>query len=78
MQLSLSNEKVINVKPFLKWAGGKTQLLEDLNIRLPKVITEGGIIESYIEPFVGGGAMFFFLKKTIQLKSHVYSILTNS
>lgn len=43
-------------KPILKWAGGKTQLLGDL---LPKVPTSYG---RYIEPFLGGGAMFFALQ----------------
>lgn len=41
--------------PFLKWAGGKTQLLPHLENYFPSEI------ESYVEPFVGGGAVFFFL-----------------
>lgn len=44
------------VKPILKWAGGKTQMLSDL---LPKVPSSYG---RYIEPFLGGGAMFFALQ----------------
>ncbi|MBN1432644.1 MAG: DNA adenine methylase [Methanomicrobiaceae archaeon] len=47
-------------KPFLKWAGGKTQLLEELTNRLPVDIGNGGIT-SFIEPFIGGGAVFFHL-----------------
>ena len=43
-------------KPILKWAGGKTQMLGDL---LPKVPKSYG---RYIEPFFGGGAMFFALQ----------------
>jgi D12 class N6 adenine-specific DNA methyltransferase. len=50
----------ISAKPFLKWAGGKTQLLNELNSRLPLQIMQKHEIESYIEPFVGGGAFFFF------------------
>jgi len=46
------------VKPFLKWAGGKAQLLPELEDRLPPELEEGKI-ETYIEPFIGGGAMFF-------------------
>jgi DNA adenine methylase len=49
-------------KPFLKWAGGKTQLLYELENRLPLSVQESGIIKSYVEPFAGGGAMFFYLK----------------
>ncbi len=56
-------ENILNAKPFLKWAGGKKQLLREFNERLPVHLKESGIIKRYIEPFVGGGAMFFFLKK---------------
>ncbi|MBL8715089.1 MAG: DNA adenine methylase [Myxococcales bacterium] len=42
--------------PFLKWAGGKGQLLAEILPRLP-----GEISGTYIEPFVGGGAVFFEL-----------------
>ena len=41
--------------PFVKWAGGKRQLLKQLEPYLPASIT------SYVEPFVGGGAMFYYL-----------------
>ncbi len=47
---------IVQAKPILKWAGGKTQMLGDL---LPKVPTSYG---RYIEPFFGGGAMFFALQ----------------
>ena len=46
----------VQAKPILKWAGGKTQMLSDL---LPKVPASYG---RYIEPFFGGGAMFFALQ----------------
>lgn len=48
------------VKPFVKWAGGKRQLLPEINSKLPKDIYEGNITR-YIEPFLGGGAVFFDL-----------------
>ena len=47
------------VKPFLKWAGGKGQLLSQLDQHLPKGIN--GIDFTYLEPFVGGGAMLFHI-----------------
>jgi DNA adenine methylase len=68
MQRTLSNQPLINARPFLKWAGGKTQLLDELVKRLPAEITESGTIENYVEPFVGGGAMFFCLKSKFHVK----------
>ncbi|MBQ6193516.1 MAG: DNA adenine methylase [Prevotella sp.] len=46
-------------KPFLKWAGGKGQLLPQLEEHLPDNLS--GQEFTYIEPFVGGGAMLFFM-----------------
>ena len=46
-------------KPFLKWAGGKGQLLSQLDQHLPKGISR--IDFTYLEPFVGGGAMLFHI-----------------
>lgn len=40
-------------KPFLKWAGGKTQLLHELISRMP------ASYNVYYEPFIGGGALYF-------------------
>ena len=45
--------------PFVKWAGGKTQLLDTLKSNLPSGI--GKTITKYAEPFVGGGAFLFSL-----------------
>ncbi len=50
----------INAKPFLKWAGGKNQLLEQFSDLYPKRLKEHKI-KKYVEPFVGGGAVFFEL-----------------
>lgn len=47
-------------KPFLKWAGGKTQLLSTIDARLPLFISKEKAV-TYIEPFVGGGAMLFHM-----------------
>ncbi|MBL7663046.1 DNA adenine methylase [bacterium] len=43
-------------RPFLKWAGGKSQILPDILSRIPKNF------KSYYEPFLGGGAVFFALQ----------------
>ena len=48
-----------NAKPFLKWAGGKTQLISEIEKNLPiSVITKRFV---YIEPFVGSGAILFWI-----------------
>jgi DNA adenine methylase len=52
----LKNE-IYYPKPFVKWAGGKRGLLNELLKRVPKNFN------SYFEPFVGGGALFFEMKK---------------
>lgn len=49
----------MQAKPFLKWAGGKTQLIDEIECRLPNTIKETKKIDKYFEPFVGGGAIFF-------------------
>ena len=46
-------------RPFLKWVGGKTQLLPELEARLPQNFAE--TVRVYAEPFVGGGALLFHL-----------------
>lgn len=43
---------------FLKWAGGKRRILDKLQTLFPERI------ERYFEPFLGGGSVFFFVKKT--------------
>lgn len=47
-------------KPFLKWAGGKGQLIETLASLLP-IDLKNGQIKKYVEPFIGGGALFFHI-----------------
>lgn len=46
-------------KPFIKWAGGKGQLLEQLRQNLPPELSASPF--TYVEPFVGGGAMLCFM-----------------
>ena len=50
------------VKPFLKWAGGKTQLLDAFECRFPRELKDHRL-SGYVEPFVGGGAVFFAINK---------------
>ncbi len=58
-------------KPFIKWVGGKSQLIEQLEALLPADFSERENV-TYIEPFVGGGAMLFYmLQKYPNIKSAV-------
>lgn len=54
----------LKAKPFIKWVGGKGQLLEQLEMKLPADFDNWDHV-TYIEPFVGGGAMLFYM-----LQSH--------
>lgn len=49
-------------KPFIKWVGGKTQLLPELLARVPAAF------EAYHEPFLGGGALFWALQAAGRLE----------
>jgi len=48
---------VNNAKPFVKWVGGKTQLLSEIRAKYPDGL--GCKINKYAEPFIGGGAVLF-------------------
>ena len=60
------------VSPFLKWAGGKRQLLGVLSELMPK-----GKIKSYCEPFIGGGALLFHLRPDTAYVNDINSELIN-
>lgn len=53
------------LKPFIKWAGGKRWLLDDASFALP------GFTGRYIEPFLGGGAVFFHIGPAASILSDV-------
>lgn len=61
-------------KPFLKWAGGKGQLLEKFNDFYPEEL-KSGKIKNYYEPFVGGGAVFLNIVQHFKIEnSTLYDI----
>ena len=67
-------QKSKKVKPFLKWAGGKTQLLSQFEKLYPLELKRGKI-NKYIEPFVGSGAVFFEIAQKYSVESvYLYDI----
>jgi DNA adenine methylase len=67
----------METKPFLKWVGGKTQILSDVMKRFPRNMV------NYYEPFLGGGSVLLALlteqqKGTIQVSGTVYASDINS
>ena len=54
------------MKPFIKWAGGKTQLLTDIRVKYPKEL--GKTITKYCEPFIGGGAVLFDILSNYEIE----------
>ncbi len=63
----------MKAKPFVKWVGGKTQLIEQLEALLPADFDQWENV-TYIEPFVGGGAMLFYM---LQTHSNIQSAIIN-
>lgn len=74
----VTEEKPVAIKtratarPFLKWAGGKTQLLDELIFRMPKSFNV------YYEPFIGGGALFFATAPKQAVIADINEDLTNA
>ena len=61
--LQKNHIRVKIAKPFIKWVGGKGQLLPTLEKLLPPELNSWKEF-TYIEPFIGGGAMLFFMLRT--------------
>ena len=61
-----------NIAPFVKWAGGKRQLLSHIKERMPKQYN------NYYEPFVGGGAVIFELQPENALINDINKALINA
>ncbi|MEG1664537.1 MAG: DNA adenine methylase [Mucinivorans sp.] len=59
--------QVDRAKPFLKWVGGKTQLLSQIRESLPVPVSA---YHTYVEPFVGGGAVLFYMLKNYKNIKH--------
>ena len=62
----------LNIAPFVKWAGGKRQLLSQIKERMPEKYN------NYYEPFVGGGAVLFGLSPNHASINDINSALTNT
>lgn len=56
-----------DLRPFLKWAGGKSQLLNNIRETYPEALGKG--INKYAEPFVGGGAVLFDILSNYDLEA---------
>ena len=65
MNIKHNDYKKIKARPFLKWAGGKGQLLTEIAEYYP---FEKGNINRYVEPFVGGGAVLFDILSKYKLE----------
>lgn len=64
----MNNKKEIVARPFIKWAGGKGQLLNRFYSLYPEEL-KAGEIENYYEPFIGGGAVFFDVAQRFNIKN---------
>ncbi|MDR2359817.1 MAG: DNA adenine methylase [Oscillospiraceae bacterium] len=74
-------------KPFVKWAGGKSQILSEIRAKYPFGV--GKAITKYAEPFIGGGAVLFDLLSCYEIQDvyisdinreliHTYTIIRDS
>lgn len=70
--MTIGIQKTINVRPFLKWAGGKTKLIQQYIPYFPKDY------KNYYEPFLGGGAVFFYLNPPTASLTDINAELVNA
>ncbi|MEH2336958.1 DNA adenine methylase [Nostoc sp.] len=64
--------KETSPRPFLKWAGGKSRLIQQYIPYFPKSY------KNYYEPFLGGGAVFFYLRPTAAILTDINAELINT
>ncbi|MBN4004416.1 DNA adenine methylase [Nostoc sp. LPT] len=64
--------KETNPRPFLKWAGGKSRLIQQYIPYFPKSY------KNYYEPFLGGGAVFFYLQPSAAILTDINAELINA
>ncbi|KXK09242.1 MAG: Modification methylase DpnIIA [candidate division WS6 bacterium OLB21] len=67
-----TSNKTVKAQPFLKWAGGKTQLLDELIKRVPAKYNV------YFEPFIGGGALYFAIAPEAAVIADINDDLVNA
>jgi DNA adenine methylase len=60
-----------NPKPFLKWVGGKTQLINEIDQLISNILDKEKNHLTYIEPFVGGGAILFHILAKFQTINNI-------
>ena len=58
------------IKPFLKWAGGKSQLIKQIDRHLPLELKNGSL-QRYIAGFVGSGALFFYIAQSYKIEEYL-------
>ena len=66
-------EDITQARPFIKWVGGKTQLLDEVRKSLPRDFASRQHV-TYVEPFVGGGAVMFWI---LQAYSNIERAIIN-
>lgn len=59
-------------RPFLKWVGGKTQLLSHIEGNMPSEVKDGTVAD-YLEPFLGGGSVFFHVAQRYRMQNYIIS-----
>ena len=72
MHFPFERKRVPKARPFLKWAGGKGQLLGQIGQHLPPDL-EKGRLTKYAEPFIGGGAVFFQIANVFDVREFFIS-----